>query len=339
MHRNSVALDLRQITGINYTCREHKIVELLRTGTFEEKSDFEATLSEAITTAYQQDFGNDTDLSLIQRVLYQINQMNLGWSDDLQYCTNRQSLYLYYLRSSIESAWQNWEIKQIDLVQLQQLDAKEALIERASAIPLVSPDINYIREQMSHVAYEHWLAINSFENIANLNHIAMKDIKGSRLRILHQEYNNGLLRRKTSLENIDLVPWELLACANYYFLLTENKSHFLRYVGSLICHEITKSITNKNYQMAAQRLGVLKETTNSEDLCHKEWILNEVALPLIEMYPHQAWELVLGYDLYQIMSDRASASIVRAMREEEQALTLYQEIEKIKRSNGIINRK
>jgi hypothetical protein len=41
-------------------------------------------------------------------------------------------------------------------------------------------------------------------------------------------------------------------------------------------------------------------------------MLNDVALPLAERYPDEAWELVLGYEQQRAMSARAGDATARA---------------------------
>jgi hypothetical protein len=43
-------------------------------------------------------------------------------------------------------------------------------------------------------------------------------------------------------------------------------------------------------------------------------MLDNVALPLAEQYPNEAWELVLGYDQEKLMGDRAGGAVVRSIR-------------------------
>jgi hypothetical protein len=43
---------------------------------------------------------------------------------------------------------------------------------------------------------------------------------------------------------------------------------------------------------------------------HGQWMLTDIALPLADIYPQQAWELVLGYDQERLVGDRAAASVI-----------------------------
>ena len=54
-------------------------------------------------------------------------------------------------------------------------------------------------------------------------------------------------------------------------------------------------------------------------------MLNDVALPLIEKYPENAWEIVKGYDQQKFLSARASGSIVAYIRKYETDPVVFSE--------------
>ncbi len=54
-----------------------------------------------------------------------------------------------------------------------------------------------------------------------------------------------------------------------------------------------------------------------EDERHGRWMVDEVAIPLVDRYPQDAWELVLGYDQAKLMGDRAGAAVVRSIQTAE----------------------
>ncbi|MFS8120640.1 MAG: hypothetical protein ACMG55_19450 [Microcoleus sp.] len=54
-----------------------------------------------------------------------------------------------------------------------------------------------------------------------------------------------------------------------------------------------------------------------EDERHGRWMLDEVAIPLADKYPQEAWELVLGYDQEKSIGDRAGAAVVRSIQAAE----------------------
>jgi hypothetical protein len=59
-----------------------------------------------------------------------------------------------------------------------------------------------------------------------------------------------------------------------------------------------------------------------EDERHGRWMIESVTLPLVKMYPDQAWQILLGYDQEKLMGDRASAAAVQIIRRGEQTAPL-----------------
>ena len=71
--------------------------------------------------------------------------------------------------------------------------------------------------------------------------------------------------------------------------------------------------------IAAERLGCRRsrgywELHIKEDERHGRWMLNDIALPLAEMYRGQAPEIVLGYDQQKFMSARAGKATAEAVK-------------------------
>jgi hypothetical protein len=118
----------------------------------------------------------------------------------------------------------------------------------------------------------------------------------------------------------DLVPWEVLANTNHCFFLSERKKHFLRYVGGLLYTEVSVPAAFQNMKMAGERLGMGEKSVSywdlhiREDIRHGQWMLDDVALPLIETYPDRAWEMVKGYDQQKFISSRSTSAIVESIR-------------------------
>jgi hypothetical protein len=309
-------------------------------------SNFEEAVSTAIDAAYEAD-SDELAHWFLQRILYRINRLNLFWYDDLQHYTNERSLYLSSCRNQIEAAWQKWELAQVDVAALQKLDVKQALIDRANADldPPLSAASRYIREEMSEAGYRHLLAIGSFDGLVEGSRLSRilggtaNEVQCTLVRVLLEEYGNGRLSRKHSTffaqmlaefgmntepeAYFDLVPWEVLACANHNFLLTERRRYYLRYSGGLTYFEVAGPAAYRNYLAAAQRLGLSNaamgywELHIKEDERHGRWMLDDVALSLAERYPNDAWELVLGYDQEKLMGDRAAEAVVRSIRQAE----------------------
>jgi hypothetical protein len=379
MQSNLVRFPIAEVSGnseqtlkkasTKYDSAEQQFSELLATEDLDNQldaqasivSEFEATLRSAISAAYEKGYGNDDAHLFLQRVLYGINRLKLFWYDDLRHYSNERSLYLSSLCQQIEAAWQNWELAQIDVAALQQVDVKDALIKRAAEDldPPLSSSSRYIREEMSIEGYCHLLAIASFDGLvegSRLSRIlggAANEVQCTLVRVLLEEYGNGRLSRKHSTffqammaefgmntepeGYFDLVPWEVLACANHNFLVTERKRYFLRYSGGLTYFEVAGPAAYRNYLTAAQRLQLSEaamgywELHIREDERHGRWMLDDVALPLAEQYPSDAWELVLGYDQEKLMGDRAAAAVMRSIREAEHSASLIKEIEKVKK--------
>ncbi|MBD2202594.1 iron-containing redox enzyme family protein [Calothrix sp. FACHB-1219] len=350
---------IAQTTAPNYHNAEQQFIELLATENLDNQLEenaskvweFEQTLSTAITAAYGKGGGDDVAHRFLQRILYRINRLKLFWYDDLRHYDNERSLYLLSCRNKIEAAWQKWELSQIDVFALQQLNVtqvKQALIERATVDvdPPLSPESRYIREEMSEAGYRHLLAIGSFDGLVEGSRMtfilggAANEVQCTLVRVFLEEYGNGRLSRKHSTyfaqmlaefgmntapeAYFDLVPWEVLACDNHNFLTTERKRYFLRYSGALTYFEVAGPAAYRNYLTAAQRLGLSEaamgywELHIREDERHGRWMLDDVALALAEQYPNDAWELLLGYDQEKLMGDRAAKAVVCSIRAQEQ---------------------
>ena len=345
-----------QLTATNYDKAEQQFIQLLdledldkNLGTQSEVvSNFETAIATAIKAAYAGESGDDAAHRFLQRVLYRINRLKLFWYDDLRRYTNERSTYLQTVRDQIESAWQQWELAQLDVEALQRLDVKQALIERAKADlnPPLSENSRYLQEQMTEAGYRHLLAIASLDGLVEASRLSRilggvaNEVHSTLMRVLMEEYGGGRLARKHSTffaqmlaelgmhtepeAYFDLVPWEVLACTNHNFLLTERKRYFLRYNGGLMYFEVVGPAVYRDYLAAAQRLALSEEAMGywelhiREDERHGRWMVDDVALPLAEYYPDDAWELVLGYDQERLMGDRAGAAIVRSVREVEQ---------------------
>jgi hypothetical protein len=299
-------------------------------------------VEEAIVSAYGSTDGEDTAHRFLQRVLYRINRLMLFWFDDLQGYENDRSRYLQDLRARVETAWQDWELTSIAIPVLTAAEVRTALRTRA-AVDLDPPPSaagRYFGDRASLAAYRHLLAIASLDGLVEASQLSRTlggvsdPVLGTMTRMFLEEYGGGRLARKhstyfrTMLEALDmraepeayldLVPWEVLAGINHSFLLSDRRRLFLRYVGGLLYTETSVPAAFRCYRAAAQRLGLAPEAMTywelhiKEDARHGPWMLDEVALPLAERYPDEAWELVLGYDQQRAMSARAGDATARA---------------------------
>jgi hypothetical protein len=346
-----------QLTAKNYSNAEQEFIQILAMENLDQRIasepsivvNFENALASAILEAYEQDQESVAAHLFLQRILYKINRLNLFWYDDLENYTNERSFYLQKVRNQIETSWQKWEIAQFDIVALQQLDVSSALTERAAfdLNPPLSEDSRYLRQEMTEAGYQHLLAIASFDGLIEASRLsrilggAANEIQCTLTRVLIEEYGNGRLSRKHSTffaqmlaefgmntepeGYFEIVPWEVLASINHNFLLTECKRHFLRYNGGLAYFEVAGPAAYRNYLAAAQRLQLSEaamgywELHIKEDERHGRWMMDDVALPLIERYPNYAWEIVLGYDQEKLMGDRAGTAVVLSVKEFEQS--------------------
>lgn len=309
-----------------------------------EISYFETQLDRALEEAFDRSQYLDTAHRFIQRILYRINRLNLFWYDSLDRYTNERSPYLHQIRDRIENLWQAWELKQIDVDSLKQLDAKQALTERSQADlnPPLSDNSRYLQEEMTYEGYRYLLAIASFDGLIEASRLsrilggAANEIQCTLIRVLLEEYGNGRFNRKHSTffakmmaelklstqpeAYFDLVPWQVLASINHNFLLTECKRYFLRYNGGLAYFEVAGPAIYRNYLAAATRLGLSEgamgywELHIKEDERHGQWMMTDVTLPLVDLYPKEAWQIVLGYDQEKLMGDRAGDAMINSIR-------------------------
>lgn len=338
---------------INYQQAEEQFIQLLELENLDAKiaknpsitKEFENAIATAIPAAYQDN--DDAAHLFLQRILYRINRLKLFWYDDFNNYTNERSPYIQSVLFKIEEAWQKWELSQINLDEIKKLDVeavKQALTERANfdVDPPVSANASYIRQEMDLAGYKLLLAIASFDGLVEASRLsrilggAANAVQCTLVRVLLEEYGNGRLSRKHSTffaqmlaefgmntepeGYFDIVPWQVLACANHNFLLTECKQHFLRYNGGLTYFEVAGPSIYTNYLIAAQRLKLSEaamgywELHIREDERHGRWMLDDVAIPLAEQYPGLAWQLVLGYDQEKYMGDRAGDAVVQLIR-------------------------
>jgi hypothetical protein len=306
---------------------------------------FEEILDSALIEAYTESSNSESANQFLQRLLYRINRLKLFWYDDLKQYNNEHSIYIAAVRDRIESFWQAWELRQLDVGKIQGLDAKIALQVRADfdLNPPVSAAKHYLRQKMSLEGYRMLLAIASLDGLVEASRLsrilggASNEIQATLIRVLLEEYGNGRLARKHSTffaqmmaelrlktepeAYFDRVPWQVLASINHNFLLTERKRYFLRYNGGLTYFEIAGPAIYTDYQIAAERLKLSDDAMGywalhiREDERHGQWMLTDVAFPLADRYPSEAWELVLGYDQEKLIGDRAAAAVMAIIQD------------------------
>jgi Iron-containing redox enzyme len=333
---------------------EMRFVELLETADLDAKNPdcavvFEQALDAALGAAYDQS-GDDAQAAhlFLQRVLYRIYRLNFFWYDDLARYVNERSVYLHGVRARIENAWQAWEEAQLDRVELDAAYVPQALTDRAQRDldPPLSAEDYFFRDEMTLAGYRRLLAIASLDGLVEASQLsrilggAANPVHARLTRLLLEEYGFGHLERKHSsyfaqmLQKADmdtrpeayfeLVPWEVLALTNQSFLFSERRQYFLRYIGGLLYFETSVPAAFRHYQMAAKRLDIPESGRSYWDLHihaderHGRWMLYDVALPLVALYPRHAWEMVVGYDQQRGMSARAGKAVMRAVRAAQQ---------------------
>ena len=345
-----------EVSDIDYQDIERQFITLLHLDNLDKeiakkptlKDEFEEALAHALSDGLDEAECEPQRLLFLQRILYRINRLKLFWYDDLNNYTNEDSPYLFGIQSKIESTWQDWESNQINIKQIDTVvEIKKALQDRVAEDldPQTSTEGLYFRNEMTKVGYCRLLAIASLDGLVEASQLSRvlggvgNEVQSMLTRIFSEEYGKGILARKhstyfsTMLEQFkmearpeayfDLAPWEVLANINHSFFLCERKRNFLRYIGSLLYFEVSVPAAFDNFKLAGERLGLGPEATNywelhiKEDLRHGRWMVDDVALPLVDRYPDLASEIVLGYDQQRLISARAGQAIARSVREAE----------------------
>jgi hypothetical protein len=344
------------LTSSDYSQAEQQFVQLLETGNLDRALSlqtvstkiFEAVTTAAIKTAYGHNADDDAAHHFLQRILYRINRLRLFWYDDLHHYTNEQSLYLKVIQSEIENAWQQWELTQLNSPIYPSVDVEQALVERTTRDidPPLSAESQFIRDRVTIAGYRHLVAIASLDGLVEASQLSRtlggvaNEVHSVLTRLLVEEYGGGRLSRKhssyfvTMLEELgmntepeayfDSVPWEVLAMINRSFLLSEYKQYFLQYIGGLLYTEVTVPAAFLDYQVAGERLGLTDAAMSywklhiKVDRLHGRWMLDDVALPLIQRYSKDAWQILLGYDQQRQFSDRIGRAVVKAAKVAEQ---------------------
>jgi Iron-containing redox enzyme len=345
-----------EISDINFQDVERQFTRLLHLDDLDQriaekpvlKEDLEDALEYALSDALDEEECDSPALLFLQRILYRINRLKLFWYDDLKNYANEDSQYLFDIQKRIESTWQDWESNSIDIKPLGTvMEVRTALRHRVAEDldPKPSPEGLYFRNKMITTGYRRLLAITSLDGLVEASQLsrvlggASNEVQAMLTKIFLEEYGSAKLARKHSsffsamLEEFgmrtqpeayfDLAPWEVLANINHSFFLCERKRNFLRYIGSLLYFETSVPAAFRNYQLAGERLGLSPEAIDywevhiKEDQRHGQWMLDDVALPLVDRYPDLAGEIVWGYDQQRFISARASQAIARSVREAE----------------------
>lgn len=278
------------------------------------------------------------------RLLYGINRLSLYWFDDPANYVNEHSRVLHAVARRIEAAWQKWLDARLPDEELStSLPAK--LVRRwfeRDRKPVDSEDGRWFANEADLPAYRRLLEIASLNGLVEASQLARvlggasDPVQATLTRIFLEEYGGGRLHRKHStffasmLEEqglstqpeayLEQVPWEVLAVINQAFYLSENRRHYVRFCGAFAYTETSTPASFARYVAAAKRLGFGDGRTDywtlhvKEDQRHGQWMLDEIALPLIERFPEQAHELLRGYALQRLIESDAAQATARACR-------------------------
>jgi hypothetical protein len=302
---------------------------------------FNLELDVALSNAFKDVDGCPHAHLFLQRLLYRINRLKLFWYDELENYVNEDSTFLFTLRLKIENAWQAWE--ENNFSQQKTGDLNEAIRDRVNEDlkSQFSQDGLIIRNEISMAGYKHLLAITSIDGLVEASHLSRvlgglgNEVQTMLTRILWEEYGSGKLSRKhsthfaTMLEEcgmdstpeayFDIIPWEVLANFNHSFFLSERKRNFLRYIGGLLYTEVSVPAAFQNMKIAGERLGVGERGVSywslhiAEDIRHGQWVLDDIAIPLVRKYSEQSWDMVKGYDQQKFISSRSTSAIVKSI--------------------------
>lgn len=306
---------------------------------------FEGGLARAIRSAYREPSGVDAAHWLLQRTLYRVNRLGLFWYDDPRRYANERSPYLMAVRERIERPWQDWEVRELDVAALRRAEVPLALRSRVRADLSAPPSATgrYFAQATTAAGYCRLVQLAALEALSDVSHLSRalagpaNDIQATLTRVLVERQRQSTFFT-TTLEAcalspepeayFELVPWEVLASINQWFLLSDRRRHFLRYVGALLFRETWAPAAFADYQAAAARLGLSGPARSywdahvEHDARHGRWLLEGVALPLAAHHRADAWEIVLGYDQQKLIGERAAAAIARSARDADQAATL-----------------
>jgi hypothetical protein len=305
----------------------------------------EIGIEEAVADAYESDNDSNHCHLFLQRILYRINRMKLFWYDNLSNYDNECSPYLSGIRNRIEFAWQEWEREQLQANGLKEENVENGLKKRAEADlePKPTETDNYFKNNMTEKGYRCLLAIASLDGLVEASQLSRmisgvgNEVQSMLTRLLIEEYGAGRLQRKHSTYFSEMllelgmetepeayfymVPWQVLANINHSFYLCDRNRHFLRYIGGLLYTETSVPFAFNNYKVCTERLNLSEKAQGYWDLhikvdkMHGQWMLNDVAIPLIENYKDFAWEMLLGYDQQKFISSRAGEATVHEVRE------------------------
>ncbi len=286
-----------------------------------------------------------------QRCLYELNRLRLYWGDDPELYINERSCVLSQLHQLLEAPWEAWLEQRLPSEDLEVPDAASALIawaERDRA-PSPTPQSQWLADSMSIVGYRRLLEVSSLNGLVEASQLsralggAPTSVQATLSRIFVEEYGAGRLAKKHStyfarmLEQQGLstapeayferVPWEVLGAINHAFYLAENKQQYLRFCGAFTYTETSTPAGFWGYAEATKRPG-LSDGQNDfwalhvrEDERHGAWMIEQVALPLLQQFPGRQRDVLRGYLQQREVENLAGRATYNACREAERGLS------------------
>jgi hypothetical protein len=286
-----------------------------------------------------------------QRCLYALNRLRLYWGDDPDRYLNERSSTLMELQLLLEEPWETWLERRIPRRELEVEDPASTLTAWAERdrVPSPSPQSAWVADFMGLDGYRRLLEVSSLNGLVEASQLsralggAPTAVQATLSRIFVEEYGAGRLAKKHStyfarmLEGQGLrtepeayferVPWEVLGVINHAFYLAENKRQYLRFCGAFTYTETSTPAGFWGYARAAKRLG-LSDGSNDywalhvrEDERHGAWMIEQVALPLLQQFPGRQREVLLGYLQQREIEGLASEATYEACREAERGLS------------------
>jgi hypothetical protein len=279
-----------------------------------------------------------------QRALYAINRLNLYWCDGPEAYQNERSRLLADFRDLLEAPWQRWLARRMPADELEPSNAEKILRSWAKRdlTPHPTPDDAWIAEEMTADGYRRLLEIVSLNALTEASQLsralggAASPAQSMMFRILMEEYGAGRLEKKHSTHFARMleaqgmsakpesyfwrVPWEALSAINHAFYLAENKRFYLRFCGAFTYTELSTPVSFARYARAAARLGFSDGHGDywalhvREDGRHGPWMLEQVALPLLQRFPERRRDLLFGYAQQRSVEAMAGVAVARACR-------------------------
>ncbi|KAK9859316.1 hypothetical protein WJX84_005853 [Apatococcus fuscideae] len=341
--------DLLHVDGLDKQLRSD-------TGLQQSAEEVKRALQAALQRAFG-DQGSEEDTAahlFVQRILYKINRSAFFWYDDLKNYRNERSLLLAQIREDIEEAWYQWELQQndLDVPALQQMSAeqvKDALRQgyEDDVDPPLSALAQYIKDELSNEGYKHMMAVGSVDGLVEASKMSRvtggvgNETMCAIYRIGMEEYGTGRFSRKHSSfygknmrqlglsvepeHYFDICPWQTLAVINLEFIFSERRRNYLKFAGGLCYFEIAGPSIYRAYVDGAKRLGHDDSAAGywdlhiGEDLRHGKQMITDVVVPLVDKYPDDGWELLLGYIMEKRISARAGGNLLKDLKAVDEA--------------------